>query len=141
MSYERKVIHNKWKWISQKLAISESMLLFSFWLIFLLFCSRLWTERMKHQITMSTNVIFTISIYDISNWAFMGGKVRLNFGYSFTVKLVYFGLESDMESWFFWKYFLKKILFTQKMSFGYTVYMQWNPASTTIHWTALNWTR
>jgi len=53
---------------------------------------------MKHQITMSTNVIFTISIYDISNWAFMGGKVRLNFGYSFTVKLVYFGLESDMES-------------------------------------------
>jgi len=34
----------------------------------------------------------------------MRGNVRLNFGWvSFTVKLVYFGLESDMESWFFWK--------------------------------------
>jgi len=24
------------------------------------------------------------------------------------------------------------------MSFGYTVYIQWNSASTTTHWTALN---
>jgi len=25
------------------------------------------------------------------------------------------------------------------MSFGYTVYIQWYSASTTIHWMALNW--
>jgi len=25
------------------------------------------------------------------------------------------------------------------MSFGYILYMQWNPSSMTTHWTALNW--
>jgi len=36
--------------------------------------------------------------------------------------------------------FLKKILFTSELSFGYIyVYIQWNSDNTTTHWTALNW--
>jgi len=68
----------KWKWVSQQLLISECMHLFL--LIVLMICPWLWTEKMKYWIAMSTIIIFTISIEDISNWAIMVGKVRLNFG-------------------------------------------------------------
>ena len=48
-------------------------------------------RKMKYRIVMSTIIIFTISIQDISNWAIMVGKVRLNFGwFGFKVRLVLF---------------------------------------------------
>jgi len=37
-------------------------------------------RTMKHWLAMSTIIIFTISIEDISKWAIMVGKGRLNFG-------------------------------------------------------------
>jgi len=46
---------------------------------------------------VSTIIIFTISIYDISNWAIMLGKVKFWLGKCF------FGRVSGMESWLFWK--------------------------------------
>jgi len=67
---------------------------------------------------MSTIIIFTISIQDISNWAIMVGNVRLNFGWvSFEVRLVLFWSGIWYGKLIFLKIILKKILSTSKMSF------------------------
>jgi len=69
---------------------------------------------------MSTIIIFTISIQDISNWAIMVGNVRLNFGWvSFEVRLVLFWSGIWYGKLIFLKIILKKILSTSKMSFRY----------------------
>ena len=50
------------------------------------------TRKMKYGIAMSRIIIFTISIYGISNWPIVVGKVKFCLGWC------YFGRESGMES-------------------------------------------
>ena len=54
-------------------------------------------RKIEYWIAMSTIIIYTISIYDISNWAIVVGKAK------FWLGKCYFCRESGMENWFFWK--------------------------------------